>query len=57
MEPLRDLKTAADHREAAGRIYIAMGEVSESARRFATQNKIDVLQGQRLAELMRDVGK
>ena len=55
IEPLRELNAVASEHGAAGRIYVTLGDVSDAARKFAGQHNIDVLQGQRLVELMRDV--
>ena len=55
VEPLRELRAAAVSRGAQDCIYIALGEVSDNARRFATESKIDIVQGVRLAQLLKIV--
>src|SRR5207244_12813605 len=40
IEPLRELEAARNAREAHFCIYVAAGEVTEQARKFAGQNKI-----------------
>ena len=52
VEPLRELQAAAAGRGAQDCIYIALGEVSDNARRFAVTEKIDIVQGVRLAKLV-----
>ena len=54
-EPLRELHAAAARREAQDCIYIALNEVSDNARRFAVTAKIDIVQGVRLAQLVKTV--
>jgi restriction system protein len=53
IEPLRELQAAAESRGAQDCIYIALGEVSDNARRFAETSKIDIVQGVRLAQLVK----
>lgn len=53
VEPLRELQAAASSRGAQDCIYIALGEVSDTARRFAVTSKIDIVQGVRLAQLLK----
>ena len=53
IEPLRELQAAAASREAQDCIYIALGELSDNARRFAETSKIDIVQGVRLAQLVK----
>lgn len=53
VEPLRELQAAARKRGAQDCIYIAMGELSDNARRFALDEGIDVVQGVRLAQLLK----
>jgi restriction system protein len=52
VEPLRELQAAAASRGAQDCIYVALGEVSDNARRFAVTEKIDIVQGVRLAQLV-----
>jgi restriction system protein len=53
VEPLRDLQAAAASRGAQDCMYIALGDVSDTARRFAETSKIDIVQGVRLAQLVK----
>jgi restriction system protein len=53
IEPLRDLQAAAASRGAQECIYIALGDISDNARRFAETSKIDIVQGVRLAQLLK----
>jgi restriction system protein len=55
IEPLRELSAAAEARGIRECIYLTAGEVTENARRFAAANHIDLLQGVRLAQLLREV--
>lgn len=55
IEPLRDLRAAAESRGARDCIYLAAGEVTDNARRFAAENNVDLVQGDRLAKLLRGV--
>jgi restriction system protein len=53
IEPLRELYAAKRAREANECIYVAAGEITDNARRFATENNIRLAQGAELARLMR----
>lgn len=53
VEPLRELQAAGQRRGAQDCIYIALGELSDNARRFAADAGIDVVQGVRLAQLLK----
>ncbi len=53
LEPLRELDAARESQEAHEVIYVATGELSENARRFAQQHKIRLMQGAELAQLLR----
>ena len=53
VEPLKELQAAAQKRGAQECIYIALGELSDSARRFAVDAGIDVVQDVRLAQLLK----
>jgi restriction system protein len=50
IEPLRELAAARQSREAHECIYIATGEITDTARAFASEQKITLLNG---AELMK----
>ncbi|HVL58039.1 MAG TPA: restriction endonuclease, partial [Burkholderiaceae bacterium] len=52
VEPLRDLVDAKARREAHECIYVAVGEISENARRFAAERGIRLYQGPELAALL-----
>lgn len=53
LENLRDLLAVGQSRGANDCLYLGTGVVSESAGRFARESKIDVVQGPRLAQLIR----
>jgi restriction system protein len=53
--PLRDLHRAAAAREAHEGIYVAVGTVTDNARRFAADNRIRILHGAELAQMLRGV--
>lgn len=54
IEPLRELQAAGLAREAQELIYVAAGEVTENARKFAAEKGIRIL---RDAELTKKIGK
>jgi restriction system protein len=56
IEPLRDLYAAKDAREAHECIYIAAGEITDNARKFAAEKKMRLLYGAELAQLLPGVG-
>ena len=51
VEPLRELEAAKQAREAHECIYVAAGEITDNARAFATEKKIQLLHGAELAKL------
>ena len=53
VEPLRELHAAREAREAHACIYMATGEITEQARAFAAEKRINLLQGVGLATLLR----
>jgi restriction system protein len=55
IEPLRDLIAAKDARDAHGCIYIAIGEVSDNARLFAAEKRIQLVGGEQLAQLLPNI--
>ena len=55
VEPLRALKLAAQRSGAQECVYIALGDLTANARQFAEAEKIDIVQGTRLALLMQPV--
>ena len=52
IEPLRELVALAKARDAHEGIHIALGGVTENARRYAAENKLRLLGGAELAQLM-----
>jgi restriction system protein len=52
IEPLRELDSARRAREAHECFYVAAGEVTETARAFAAQQNIRLVQGPELATLL-----
>ncbi|MEO6564943.1 MAG: restriction endonuclease, partial [Casimicrobiaceae bacterium] len=52
IEPMRELLAAKEASEAHACIYIAIGEVSDNARRFAAQQRIQLVGGPELALLL-----
>jgi restriction system protein len=57
IEPLRELRTSAEASSIRDCIYLSVGEVTENARRFAAANHIELVQGVRLAQLLRKATK
>jgi restriction system protein len=57
VEPLRDLLAAKDARELREGIFVATGEVTDTARTFAAKHGIRVVGGAELARLLPDVGR
>ena len=57
IEPLRELHAAKQARDAQHGIYVAAGEISDNARKFAAANGIQLLQGADLALLLRGMGR
>lgn len=55
IEPLRELNACKQARDAHQCIYVAAGEITDNARKFATENGIQVVQGVELAQLLRGV--
>lgn len=53
IEPLRELAAAREAREAHEAVYIATGEVTENARSFAAEKRIQLLTGAELMQLVR----
>ncbi len=52
IEPLRELIKARDACDAHDCIYVAIGEITTNARKFAADNGVHILQGAELAGLM-----
>jgi restriction system protein len=53
VEPLREFEAATRERGAHARIYVAAGEVTESARKFAEEKRIRLLGEEELVKLLR----
>ena len=49
IEPLKQLVSAGEKVEATGYLYVALGDISASARDYAQQNDIELIQAGRLA--------
>jgi restriction system protein len=52
VEPLRDLVKTKDVREAHACAYVAVGEVTDNAREFATKHGVTLVDGRELARLL-----
>ena len=53
VEPLRELQAAREAHNAQGGICVALGEVTDTARTYAAQNGLVLMQGPELAVLLR----
>ncbi len=51
IEPLKKLITAGQKAEAGGHLYVTLGEVSDTARKYARDNYIDLIDAEALAAL------
>lgn len=56
IDPLRELAAARQARDAQECRYIALGEVTDNARRFADRNGIRIVSGPELARLLPSAG-
>jgi restriction system protein len=56
VEPLRELQTAQQQRQADGGIYIATGDISDKARSFAGEAGIRLIDAAELVQLMHTSG-
>ncbi|HKI65518.1 MAG TPA: restriction endonuclease [Burkholderiales bacterium] len=56
VEPLRELTAARKAHGAGDCAYLAVGEITDTARDFATKNDVKLLQGAELAKLVRRAG-
>jgi restriction system protein len=52
LEPLRELVSARERHEADEVIYVATGQVTDQAVRFAAEKRIHLMQGEDLARLL-----
>ena len=50
IEPLKEMVNAGEKIEATGYIYVALGTVSDAARKFAAEHNIELVHGPRLVE-------
>lgn len=50
IEPLKKLTAAGEKHEATAYLYVALGEISESAFEYAKKNKIELIQAEALTE-------
>ena len=57
IESLRALHAVKEAREAQEGIYVAVGAMTDSARKFASEKKIRVIQGAELAQILHLVGR
>ena len=57
VEPLRDLYAAKDAREANDCIYVATGEITDGARKFAGEKRIRLVDAMELAKLLPRAGR
>lgn len=48
--PLKQLVAAGEASEATGYLYVALGELSDAAREYASQNDIEIIQAEKLTE-------
>jgi len=56
VEPLRELTAARKAHGEGDCAYLAVGEITDTARDFATKNDVKLLQGAELAKLVRRAG-
>jgi restriction system protein len=56
-EPLRDLAAAREAHEAHEGIYVALGGVTDNARRFAAEHRIRILQGADLVPMLPGIAR
>jgi len=52
---LQALQAAAQARDASGSLYVALGELSPNAQRFAKAHGVQLMQGPALVQLLRDL--
>jgi len=52
LEPLRELKAARRAQEAQEAIYVCIGSLTDNARQFALDNKVKLMQGVELTQLL-----
>jgi restriction system protein len=57
VEPLRDLYAEKDAREANDCIYVATGEITDGARKFAGEKRIRLVDAMELAKLLPRAGR
>lgn len=57
IEPLRDLHAVREAREVRGSIFVFAGEVTDNARAFAAEKRIDLVTGPELSRLLPALGQ
>jgi len=57
VEPLRELLAAKEARDLREGIFIATGEITDTARKFAAENGIRLVGGPELAQLLPQIGR
>ena len=57
VEPLRELHEAKRARDAHECLYVATGEITDGARKFATEKNVRIVHGAELAKLLPRVGR
>ena len=57
IEPLKQLVASGENIEATGYLYVALGTVTENARTFASDNDIELVHAEALAEFFDDTRK
>ena len=57
VEPLRELHEAKRARDAHECLYVATGEITNGARKFATEKNVRIVHGAELAKLLPRVGR
>jgi len=50
IEQLKKLVVAGEKAEATGYLYVSLGDISANAKKYATENEIELIQAERLAE-------
>ena len=57
IEPLRELHLASERRAAQESVYVAVGGITDNARRFAAENRIRIIEGAGLAQMLTGAGR
>ena len=53
VEPIRELQAARDAQDAHGAIYVAVNDLTDSARKLASSHGIELMQGVEITRLLR----